>query len=121
MKTVICKYTVGTFVNGLSISGNYSGMNMVSSGLIMKRTGINVDNARTNKFKFTISFEPFEKCKRVFFNQQLTLLDLTDYSCVYTGVKKSGRSKFICAKYLKKFLGRLPEHKEAIYYKLELV
>ena len=121
MKTVICKYTVGCFNNGLSLSGHASAAATVSSYVIFQRTKVNIDAADTNKFKFTISFEPFEKARVVYFNEKETVQDISNYSYVYPGLKKRGDERFICVKYLKRFLGRTPKHKEAIYYRLEPV
>ena len=96
-------------------------MTTVSQYLVYRRTRIDINNAGTEKFKFTISFEPFEKARVVYFNEKETQRNISDYSCVYPGLKKRGDERFICVKYLKRFLGRAPKHKEAIYYRLEQV
>ena len=121
MKTIKVRKIAGTFSSALlpsNFTANYEG-NTVSRGLIKERTGIDINgDEKPIYYNFSISFEPFEKARRVFFNSK-SRNTKTAYSVVYAGLKKHGWSDFICVPWLKKLLGRVPNHKEAIYYRLD--
>ena len=121
----IARYMTYTGFGGLNLTGK-SSVNMVHEGMVESLTRIRIKP--NENYKVTLSFEPFEKARKFFFNGE-SLKNLGLYSTGWT-LKKKVRTnpsmydwdaEFICPPYLKRFLGRYPKHGEIIYYRLEKI
>ena len=106
------------YQDGLSLAKKSTGQNTVFEHVIRRRTGLDIRKSKVKQYTFRISFEHFTNAKVVYFNAMKS--HSLGYSHAATNRTRIGRTvNFICTQYLKRLLGRLPEHKEAIYYSLE--
>ena len=121
----IAHYMTYKLFGGLNLTGKHS-VNMVHEVMVESLTRIRIKPNK--KYRVTLSFEPFEKARKFFFNGQ-SLNNLGMYSTGWLSKKKVRKepsaydwdTEFICPPYLKRFLGRYPKHGEIIYYRLEKI